>query len=175
MRSFGFHSRFMGIFWKRRSRRRLTNKEKSSSPQGLFDRKKSAPIIQGMVQGVLGGGENPFSPHDFFYFFYFLLSKFESGITRERFGIRRRHARKLLFSSLDFSQSSPIPSSAPRRLRPRRVWRSSLLTRIDSVSVFSVLAILDHWSKLWVRISPFTERGFRSNFQTSRGNFMLTS
>ena len=26
----------------------------------------------------------------FFYFFYFLLSKFESGITRERFGIRRR-------------------------------------------------------------------------------------
>ena len=65
------------------------------------------------MQGVLGGGENPFSPHDFFYFFYFLLSKFESGITRERFGIRRRHARKLLFSSLDFSKSSPIPSSAP--------------------------------------------------------------
>ena len=26
--------------------------------------------------------------------------------TRERFGIRRRHARKLLFSSLNFSQSS---------------------------------------------------------------------
>ena len=73
MRSFGFHSRFMGIFWKRRSRRRLTNEEKNF--QGLhkafFDRKKSEPIIQGMVQGVLGGGENPFSPHDFFYFFIF--------------------------------------------------------------------------------------------------------
>ena len=52
--------------------------------KAFFDRKKSAPIIQGMVQGVLGGGENPFSPHDFFYFFYFLLSKFESGITREK-------------------------------------------------------------------------------------------
>ena len=37
----------------------------------FFDRKKSAPIIQGMVQGVLGGGENPFSPHDFFYFLFF--------------------------------------------------------------------------------------------------------
>ena len=39
--------------------------------KAFFDRKKSAPIIQGMVQGVLGGGENPFSPHDFFIFFIF--------------------------------------------------------------------------------------------------------
>ena len=38
--------------------------------KAFFDRKKSAPIIQGMVQGVLGGGENPFSPHDFFLFFF---------------------------------------------------------------------------------------------------------
>ena len=42
------------------------------SPQSLFlTEKNSAPIIQGMVQGVLGGGENPFSPHDFFIFFIF--------------------------------------------------------------------------------------------------------
>ena len=97
MRSFGFHSRFMGIFWKRRSRRRLTNEEKSSKVhKAFFDRKKSAPIIQGMVQGVLGGGENPFSPHEFFYFFYFLLSKFECHSTSPN---RRPYHRRPLDDS----------------------------------------------------------------------------
>ena len=43
----------------------------TKSTRPFFDGKKSAPIIQGMVQGVLGGGENPFSPHDFFIFFIF--------------------------------------------------------------------------------------------------------
>ena len=38
--------------------------------KAFFDRKKSAPIIQGMVQGVVGGGENPFSPHEFFFIFF---------------------------------------------------------------------------------------------------------
>ena len=43
----------------------------------FFDRKKSAHIIQGKVQGVVGGGENPFSPHDFFLFF-FIFSDYQN-------------------------------------------------------------------------------------------------
>ena len=37
--------------------------------------------------------------------------------------IRSSVTQTILFSSLNFSQSSRIPSSAPLRLRTRRVWR----------------------------------------------------
>ena len=98
-------------------------KKNLPSPQGLFWQEKVCTHNSRDGAGGLGRWGKPIFPTWFFFIFStFLLSKFENGITRERFGIRRRHARKLLFSSLDFSQSSPIPSSAPRRLRPRRVW-----------------------------------------------------
>ena len=49
------------------------------------------------------------------------------------------------------------------------------LTRIDSVSVFSVLGYLDHLPKLWVEFSPKSSNEFCSNFQTSWGKSILTS
>ena len=96
--------------------------------------------------------------------------------TRERFGIRRRHARKLLFSSLNFSQSSRMYTVVGLSTTPNtRVWRSSLLTRIDSVSVFSRGGYLDPWSKVWVGISSKSPIRFRSNSRISRGTPLCTS
>ena len=68
--------------------------------------------------------------------------------TRERFGIRRRHARKLLFSSLNFSQSSRMHTVVGLSTTPITwVWRSIRQLRTDSVNcVF--------WP-LWEKIRAF--------------------
>ena len=50
--------------------------EKGLVQQAIFEKKIVTAIISGKVQGVVGGGENTFSPHDFFLnlFFIFLFS-----------------------------------------------------------------------------------------------------
>ena len=65
-------------------------KKNLPSPQGLFWQEKVCTHNSRDGAGGLGRWGKPIFPTWFFYFFYFLLSKFESGITRERFGIRRR-------------------------------------------------------------------------------------
>ena len=44
---------------------------KNSVQSAILERKFLAAIILGKVQEVVGGGENPFSPHDFFISFLF--------------------------------------------------------------------------------------------------------
>ena len=92
-------------------------KKNLPSPQGLFWQEKVYTHNSRDGAGGLGRWGKPIFPTWFFLFFYFLLSKFENGITRERFGIRRRHARKLLFSSLN-SQSSRMRTMRYASHRP---------------------------------------------------------
>ena len=47
--------------------------EKSKSSRKIFEKKLFKAIISGKVQGVVGGGENLFSTHVFFYFFFTTL------------------------------------------------------------------------------------------------------
>ena len=53
----GLHSGFTAITSTQNERQKIS--------------KSKSPIIQGKVHGVVGGGENPFSPHDFLIFFSF--------------------------------------------------------------------------------------------------------
>ena len=145
--------------------------EKSSKySRQFFWRKLLAAIIPGKVQGVVGGGETPFSSHDFFHFLFNFHDIIEHCNDR----------RATISVSFNCSLLSPAwkqrhtitiihifsaPHHPSPRLRSRRVWRSSLLTRIDSVSVFSVLGYLDHWLKLWTELSAKSQREFSSNFQ----------
>ena len=54
-------------------------------------------MIPGKVQGDVGGGENPFSPHDFFHLIFFIF------LFLRHYGALHRQARK--YSSV--TQLSP--------------------------------------------------------------------
>ena len=158
-------------------------RRKGLSPAGNFREKNFTAIISEKVQEVVGGGENPFPTHDIFLnnFFIFSFSRHYEALHRQARNIFNftQHCPIIAMQLASYNRDHllilhPSPS-LPHDSGSRRVWRSSLLTRIDSVSVFSVLAILDHWPKLWIGISPITERGFCSNFQASWGNPILTS
>ena len=67
--------------------RRIHFRRKRCVQQAIFQQKFVSAIISGKVQGVMGSGENPFSPHEFSYFifsfFHFLRSsKFKNQISR---------------------------------------------------------------------------------------------
>ena len=47
--------------------------EKGLSPAAISEKKLFTAIISGKLQGVLGGGENTFFPHDFFFISYFIF------------------------------------------------------------------------------------------------------
>ena len=47
--------------------------EKRSVQQAILERKPLIAIIPGNVQGVVGGGENPFPTHDFFILFFIFI------------------------------------------------------------------------------------------------------
>ena len=120
----------------------------------------------------------------FILFYFFSFSRHYEALHRQvsdYFGVTQPLpiiAHKQLAShkhNHSLTITSPPHTIPSPRLRSRRVWRSSLLTRIDSVSVFSVLAILDHWPKLWVEFSSKSSNSFRCNFQAFWGNSICTS
>ena len=81
-------------------------KKNLPSTQGLFRLKKVWTHNSREGAGGRGRWGKPIFPTWFFSFFYFLRSsKFKNRTTHERFGIRRRHARKLLISSPNLSWS----------------------------------------------------------------------
>ena len=71
--------------------RRIYSRRKRSVRQAIFKRKICTAIISGKVRGVVGGGENTFSAHDFFIFLFFLYL-FSIFV----FYCSHRHALKLL-------------------------------------------------------------------------------
>ena len=139
MRSFGFHSRFMGIFWKRRSRRRLTNEEKSSSPQGLFSQEKVCTHNSRDGAGGLGRWGKPIFPTWFFLFFLFSpikIWKWNNAWTI--WNTATTCTQTIYSSSLDFSQSSPIPSSA------WTIWNTATTCAQTTFLVTQLLPIVAH-------------------------------
>ena len=61
--------------------RRVYFRRKRSVQQAIFERKLLIAIISGKVQGVGGGGENPFPTHEFFIYF-FLFSRHYAALQR---------------------------------------------------------------------------------------------
>ena len=73
MRGLNIYPRFMGILWKRRFSRRasyLFQLKKVKVQQAIFLEKIFRSHNSKKVQGVVGGGETPFSPHGFFHFLF---------------------------------------------------------------------------------------------------------
>ena len=123
------------------------------------------------MQEVVGGGENPFPTDDFFIlFFYFFIYKVLHRQVCNYFSVAQQLPIIAHMPLAPHSHDHPLdrlalPHTIPSpRLRSRRVWRSSLLTRIDSVSVFLCLAILT------------IGQNFGSNYRRSpEENFFITS
>ena len=100
-------------------------KKNLPSPQGLFWQEKVCTHNSTDGAGGLGRWGKPIFPTWFFLFFLFSpikIWKWNNAWTI--WNTATTCAQTTFLVTRHFSQSSPIPSSAPRRLRPRRVWRS---------------------------------------------------
>ena len=123
--------------------------------------------------GGHGRWRNPISQTRFFFHFLFHFHNIMKHCIDRHAIISVSHNCSLL--SLTYNRRRKITNIPPRSHPPPQHHpfpttpitpsvEEFSLTRIDSVSVLLVLAILDHWPKLWVHLSLKSPIVFRPNF-----------
>ena len=150
-------------------------RERSKSSRQFSRQNFSQPYFQGRCRGHGRWGKPIFLTRFFSFFISF----------SRRYGALHRQARdyfsviqllpiiahiKIASHDPNRSQLNSPPLTIPSpRLRSRRVWRSSLLTRIDSVSVFLCLAILTIGQNFGSNYRRSPEENFFITFRHRRG------